>query len=209
MVSDKKYSLNAVNTINYSCRYCSDGISIPNKFMANVLKQLNEYFVTELSKSDFEWCGNYRYDFYLPKYNMIIEMNGEQHYRETYSKWDNLEQIQMNDLFKYKCAKAHVDNYIIIDCRHSTLERLKESIVKELGKYFDLNKTDWELAWEESQNSLCIKTWELWDSGIYDTKKISYILNLSRSTIIKYLKRGEEINRCSYTKEHSLKMRKR
>ena len=209
MVSDKEYSLNAVNTINYSCRYCSDGISIPNKFMANVLKQLNEYFVTELNKSDFEWCGYFKYDFYIPKYNMIIEMNGEQHYRETYSKWDNLEKIQMNDLFKYKCAKGHVDNYIVIDCRYSTLEWLKENIVKELGKYFDLNKTDWELAWEESQNSLCIKTWELWDSGIYDTKKISYILDLSRSTIIKYLKRGEEINRCSYTKEHSLKMRKR
>lgn len=203
IVSNKKYSLNAVNIINYSCEFCSDGLPITEKFMANIFKQLDIKFKTQLNKSDFKWCENFRYDFYLPSLNMIIETHGKQHYEDSgkNSSWKSLEQEQWNDLFKYKCAKGYIDNYIVIDCRYSTLEWMKENIIKELSEYFDLSSIDWELAWEESQNSLCIKAWELWNSEIYDTKEISKMLNISRSTVIKYLKQGEKINKCSYPKK--------
>ena len=196
-ISNKKYTLSQITTYGYPCKYCSDGISIPNKFIANILNQLNIDFITELSKSENKWCGYFRYDFYLPKYNMIIEANGLQHYEES-NRGKSLFEEQMNDLFKYKCAKNHVNNYIVIDCRYSTLEWLKENIIKELGSYFDLSNINWELAWKESQNSLCIKAWEIYENGIQNTKEISSILNLHQSTVISYLKRGNKCNMCSY-----------
>ena len=191
----------------YSCEFCSDGISIPNKFMANVLKQLKIDFITELNKSDFKWCGYFKYDFYLPRYNMIIEVNGEQHYKECSLTSRTLEQEQWNDLFKYKCAKSHVDNYIVIDCRKSTLEWMKNNVIKELSDYFNLSNINWELTWEESQKSLCIEAWELWNKNkSYTSVDIANILNVDRSTIHKYLKIGEEINKITYKRRMPKRM---
>ena len=194
--SDKAVQLNVLVKNLTSCKFCSDGISIPNKFMTNILNQLNIDFITELSSKKFSGKNYFYYDFYLPKYNMIIEVNGLQHY-EIKHKGRTLEEEQMNDLFKYKCAKNHVDNYIVIDCRYSELEWMKENIVKELNEYFDLSNIDWKLAWEESQNSLCVKTWELWNNG-FSISKISNILKLSDATIRKYLKIGTSIGACDY-----------
>ena len=192
MISTKKHSINEINNKGYySCEYCSDGISIPNKFMANILKQLNIDFITELSSKKFSGKNYFYYDFYLPKYNMIIEINGLQHYEEC-MRGRTLFEEQINDLFKYKCAKNYVDKYIVIDCRYSELEWMKENIIKELSDYFDLSNINWELAWEESQNSLCIKAWELYNSG-FTIKQIGDILQLDRHTISKYIKQG---NKC-------------
>lgn len=206
-ISEKKYKLNQITNYGFSCKLCSDGISIPNKFMTNILKQLNEDFTTELNKSDFEWCGYFKYDFYLPKHNMIIEVNGLQHYEENTNFKRSLEQEQMNDLFKYKCAKGRVNDYIVIDCRYSTLEWIKENIIKELSYYFDLSQINWELAWEESQNSLCVKAWELWNEGLC-VNDIVNKLNSNRTTIRKYLKQGEKCKKCNYSIENSRKIAK-
>ena len=205
-ISTSKISLNKITRQEYACEFCSDGISVPNKFMANVLKQLNKKYIIELSKKDFEWCGYFRYDFYIPSLNIIIEVNGLQHYEECALIQRTLEQEQMNDLFKYKCAKGHVDKYIVIDCRYSELKWMKENIIKELNKYFNLSNIDWELAWEESQSSLCVKAWELWNSG-YGVMEIAKELNLTKSTVRKYLKRGYECGKCDYTVEISRKRR--
>lgn len=203
-ISTNKKSLYSIVNKNYSCEFCSDGLPITEKFMANILKQLDEDFITQLNKSDFEWCGYFKYDFYLPRYNMIIETHGIQHYKGK--NWnDELYITQMNDLFKYKCAKGHVDNYIVIDCRYSELEWMKENIIKELGKYFDLSNIDWEFVWKESQSSLCIKAWELWNKGCNITK-ISKILKLNQHTIITYLKRGNECGMCKYIPTKSKKV---
>ena len=188
-ISKNKKELNNIIIQGYSCEFCSDGLPITEKFMANILKQLDEDFITQLNKSDFSWCGYFRYDFYLPKYNMIIEINGLQHYEDKSKNgsWDNLEQVQWNDLFKYKCAKNHVDNYIVIDCRYSTLEWMKKNIIKELGEYFDLSNINWKLAWEESQNSLCVKAWKLHKEGL-SNKEISKKLKISNGTICRWIK---------------------
>ena len=75
---------------------------------------------------------------------------------------------------------------------YSELEWMKENIIKELSDYFDLSNINWELAWEESQNSLCIKAWGLYNSG-FTIKQIGDILQLDRHTISKYIKQG---NKC-------------
>ena len=137
-----------------SCEYCSDGISIPERFISNVFNQLNIEYKRQLTSNNFDWCSYFKYDFYIPNLNIIIETHGKQHYEENTSFKLSLFEEQMNDLFKYKCAKGHVDNYIVIDCRYSTLEWMKENTIKELSCYFDLSNINRELAWEKSQGSL-------------------------------------------------------
>ena len=188
-ISTKKKGLSNATLEKYVCEFCSDRLPITEKFMANVLKQLDEDFIYQLNKTNKEWCGYFKYDFYLPKYNIIIETNGMQHYidKGKNSSWDNLEQVKMNDLFKYKCAKNHVDNYIVVDYRYSTLEWLKENTIKELSSYFDLSNIDWELVWEQSQNSLCIEALKLRKEE-WSYKEISEKLKVSEGTLMRWFK---------------------
>ena len=185
-----------------SCEYCSDGISIPEKFIRNILNQLNIKFIMQLNKSILKWCQNYRYDFYIPLLNIIIETHGLQHYERGFESCGgrSLEQEQENDKLKKELAlNNNVDNYIIIDCRYSEFNWLKDNAIKELNKYFDLSNINWELAWEESQNNLCVNTWRLWNENKeYTINDISKLLFISNDVIRKYLKKGEKIGVCVY-----------
>ncbi|MEM5599205.1 hypothetical protein AAHB53_28045 [Niallia circulans] len=69
---------------------CSDGFSIPEKFMFNLLDYLQVDFDYQ---KVFDWSLGKRYDFYIPMLNCIIETHGAQHYQ--YSGFMNsLEQEQ-------------------------------------------------------------------------------------------------------------------
>ena len=50
--------------------------------------------------------NNRYFDFYLPKYNLIIERDGEQHYYEPVENWGSIEQNHQNDIEKTNLAKS-------------------------------------------------------------------------------------------------------
>lgn len=60
--------------------------------------------------------ASYRYDFYLPDYNLIIEYDGEQHYFPVnFGRWDELElQRQFNKTQEHDRIKTQycIDNHI-------------------------------------------------------------------------------------------------
>lgn len=207
-ISEKRI-LNSVTRQGFSCKICSDGLPITEKFMANILKQLGIEYVCQLSKVNFDWCEDYKYDFYIPSLNMIIETHGEQHYKETHEKsaWkSNLKEQQENDKNKEKLAKENnIEKYIIVDCRKSTLEWLKSNIIKSLSNIFDLNNVDYTVAYEQSQKSKVVESWKLWNNGIHDTNEIGKLLELNQSTITRYLQMGVECGKCDYTVEESRK----
>lgn len=204
--SDKKYSINKLTSRGYSCKICSDGLSVPEKFLSNVLSQCGIYFITQLNKTTSNWCEKYRYDFYIPSLNMIIETHGEQHYKDTNRRSARtLKEEQENDRLKRELALNNgVDKYVEIDCRKSELGWVKDNILKSLSM-LNLESVQWDKAWVDSQDSLCVKTWRLWNGGIHDVKYISKVLNLHPSTTWRYLKIGSECNKCSYSIEESVK----
>ena len=68
----------------FVCTICGNrGMSYPEKLMFALLTQLNLYFKKELTKKIFDWCGDYRYDFYLFATNVIIGTHGNQHYVDS------------------------------------------------------------------------------------------------------------------------------
>ena len=135
-----------------TCKKCSDGVSYPNKFIFNMLEQLNVEFKPEMT---FNWSENKRHDFYIPKFNCIIEAHGTQHYRQSFKDM-SLEFVKNNDNFKRNLANINnIKYYIEIDCQKSNLEYIKNNILNsKLNKLFDLSNVDWIKCSEMSNISL-------------------------------------------------------
>lgn len=92
----KHMVIGRLTTHGLCCQNCSDGISYPEKFVANMLMQLNIKFIRQYSKVNASWVKDKFYDFYLPDYNMIIEVHGMQHYKQSFLKVKYEDQIQID-----------------------------------------------------------------------------------------------------------------
>jgi len=94
----------------------------------SLLKKSNIKFQNQKT---FDSCinprSNYklRFDFFLPKLNVLIEYDGEQHFKEK-SIWEPLKDVQYRDKLKNKWA---LDNYI-----HLIRISYKENIAGKLKK---------------------------------------------------------------------------
>lgn len=203
---------------------CSDKIPYSEKFMFSLLEQLGIDFQTQLSKNIFNWCKNYRYDFYfkLKGEEYIIETHGNQHYdiTENFSQKGGrtLKQEVENDKNKKELALKNgikEENYIIIDCRKSELKWIKENILNsKISKLFDLSKINWLTCHEFSLNNRIKETCELWNTKMYTTKEIASKMKVHRGTIREWLKKGNIIDWCNYNVgdakiENNLKTRDR
>lgn len=185
--NDKYMAINTLTRAGIGCSYCGCGVSIPEKFVNNIINNCEK----EVS---FNWSNNKRYDFYIPSSNMIIETHGIQHYKNS-NRGRNLNEEQENDEFKKRLAIENgILYYIEIDCRYSTLEWLKENCIKELSGYFDLSNIEWENIWVNSQKSVKIEAWDLFNRGL-NRIEISKILKISYQTTIQYIKDGIKYNK--------------
>jgi len=181
------------------CHKCSDGISYPEKFIYNLLKQLDVEFVTQLTRTYFKWCKNYRYDFYIPSLNLILEVHGLQHYENSKFKRTLLEEKE-NDILKEQLARYNgILKYIVIDARESELEWIKNSILhSELTQLFDLSSINWSKCHESGCCNLVKTVCKLWNDKVNNIMQIGIDLNISRDSVIKYLKQGTTIGLCHY-----------
>ena len=192
---------------------CKDGATYPERLMIAVLRQLNVDFKTQLTSTTFKWIGDRRYDFYLPKYNMIIETHGLQHYEQTRRKGARtLEEEKQNDKYKYELAMRNgIDKYIVIDCRESKLKWIKESILKsELANLVDLSKIDWTKCEKFALSNLIKEVCEYWNNKeewetVIDLAKT---FNLNDDTVRRYLGKGTELGWCYYNGQEELEKSK-
>jgi len=192
------------NFIRYgiNCPKCSDGVPYPEKFMFSVLCQLDIIFKTQLSKSTFEWCGKYQYDNFISEINCIIETHGLQHYEENANWKMSLDKTQENDKLKEQNAKDNnIGNYIVLDCRYSQLEWIKNSIMhSEIPRLLNFKEEDinWLQCSEYACKNMVKEACNLWNSGINKTIIIADKLRISRATVLRYLKQGAELKWCKY-----------
>lgn len=176
----------------FSCPKCSDGISYSEKFVYNLLKNLSVVFKKEKT---FDWSQNKRYDFYIPKLSCIIEVHGLQHYFYTgFSR--SLEEEQENDKLKEQLAKENgIKHYIILDCRKSEMEWVKNSILNsQLNELFDLSNINWKEIDYNSNGSLFIKFYVLFKEKI-PLNKIIDQLEIHETTAYKYLRKINKIDK--------------
>ena len=87
------------------CPKCRN--SYLERFITNFLNKKQEFFEKEKT---FEWLknkGHLYYDFYLPKYNIVIECQGIQHYIPIKDNIDKFIEISENDRIKSELSKEH------------------------------------------------------------------------------------------------------
>ena len=103
---DKDHLIKSLSFFDYRrgrrCPFCS------NKTEEKVLKFLEEFYNIKYQFSP-NWCINpktgrcFRYDFLLIDYNIIIELDGIQHFEQVMS-WEPPEETRTTDIFKMKRA---------------------------------------------------------------------------------------------------------
>lgn len=204
----KKNTRDVIERKSIGCT-CGDGRSYPEKFMTNILVQLDIGFMTQLNKTTFKWCDKYKYDFYIPKNNMIIETHGIQHYEKKKGFYKTLGEEQENDRCKEKLARENrIENYVVIDCRYSDLEWIKDNILKsKLNELFDLSKINWLKCEESALKNTVKEVCEYWKNKNDNetTNDLAKIFKCSRSAITQYLKNGTKLGWVNYDEKIEMK----
>lgn len=171
---------------------CGDGFSYPEKFVFNVLRQLKIKFKSQFYLED----SMYRYDFYLNDYDILLEVNGIQHYKQ---KWERDEVENDKNKKDFAFSRGYTEeSYIVLDCRESNLEFIKSSIINsKLNELFDLSVIDFVKCAEFAASNFAKTASELWNDGRM-IKDIAEEMRLHKHTIIAYLKQGNENGWCKY-----------
>ena len=185
---------------------CGDGQSYPNKFVYNILKQLDINVKPEYVPL---WNRNIRYDDYLLDYDVIIENHGAQHYKSSLSLTRRtLSEEQQNDTIKQQLALEHgVKHYVVLDCRESSVEWIKQSIMQSvLPKLLEFRAEDinWTQANEYATCSLVKLSAELFNEG----KTIACIADkfqVTKPTVTRWLKKADQLGWCKYTPRPKVK----
>lgn len=206
----RKMTINKLCSRGFSCVKCGDKTPYSEKIMSGLLTQLNIVYETQ---KIFDWSkntdkGKKIYDFYFEvkgeKY--IIETHGIQHYKNSFSTCGGrtLQEEQENDDYKKQLAISNgikEENYIIIDCRESEFDFIKENILhSKLNKIFNLSVINWGEVLKNTFTSKIKVASDLWNEG-KKIIEISEIMGVGRSTISNWLEKGKQLKLCSYNKK--------
>lgn len=114
----------------YWCPYCV------KKTESKLYKILSEIYPSLIHQYKVDWCKNIRYlpfDFCIPEYKIIIELDGPQHFIQIMN-WKNPEEQLKTDLYKEKCANDNgfcvirILQVDVFDDKYDWLNILKNSI---------------------------------------------------------------------------------
>lgn len=183
----------------FSCQKCGDGVSYPNKFMFSLLKQLGVDFEVEYSP---KWIKPKRYDFYLPDYKIIIEMDGGFHFKHNKKRGLTKDEILAIDKYKDCTALENGIYTIRIDCNYEKGNRFSyivNSINNNIiSKIFNLDGINYKDCDEYATTSVVKNCCELFEEKSLTISEISKITKLHPNTVRDYLKIGNRLNLCNY-----------
>ena len=185
-----------------TCPVCGKKSSYSERFVYSILKQANVNFIPQM---EFDWLPVRYYDTYLPDYNAIIEIHGEQHYQPIkLNKNQTPEEIYKStveaDKLKYDAATSNGLNYYIINA--SKPDKLFQE-AKNILTFIDFTSIS-ELECEKFANYKNIKqACELWNQGC-DIEEICNTLNKSSQTVQQKLRLGNKYGMCIYDKHTNM-----
>lgn len=195
-----------VSVNGFSCKRCSEGISYPNKFMMGLLEELNIEYISEYSP---KWLTNIitgsAYDFYIPSKKLIIEMDGGFHKKGYHNNKKRLNNQIKRDNIKNKLAIEHDIEIVRIDCDYKIIEKrsnfIKMNVCEsKLKDIFSLRDINWHKVYEFATVNLVKNICKYYEANKdkMNLKDIAKKNNIYISTLIKYLKIGNECGWCVY-----------
>ena len=134
----KEFDRSLSNLNYYNCGvYCTD---CNNSELEETTKQvLQKYNIKYISQVKYEGLlglggGNLSYDFYLPNYNLLLELQGEQHehfIKGIHRIQRNFEKQLEHDHRKREYAKQH--NIKLLEIWYYDMDNIEDILVKELN----------------------------------------------------------------------------
>lgn len=111
-------------TKDIRCPECANKIiSNASKFIEQYLSENNIYFIKEKKFSDCKYKKQLPFDFYLPEYNLLLEYDGEQNFKDAFNNNFNVQ--HKRDTIKNKYCITNKINLIRIKYNISIL-KIKE-----------------------------------------------------------------------------------
>ena len=173
---------------HYYCPMCDDGISYPNKYGREFLKQLP---IDNLQAEYYDdWTKGKIFDNYF-------EHDGVPYV---------VEKCRANDRYKDQLCKDKGIELIRIDCEQSKPAYIKNSILNSrFTELFDLSKIDWDkcdcCASESAIKVVC----DCYNEHPTMTQyEIADYLDIPYSRVGKYLHKGAKIGLCNYSSEKAI-----
>ena len=122
----------------YRCAFCSN--SLNSKGIREIKKYLNEINLSYQVEKKFEGLIYKNYllcDFFIPSMNLVIEFDGEQHFKEARffkDKGDNLKKLELvkiRDQIKNKFMVENKINFLRLNCYQSNLKNILNDFMEE------------------------------------------------------------------------------
>ena len=114
----------------YDCPACNEKSKGESILIEMFTKNNIEFIHNKCFDNLYEFKGhNLSYDFYIKKYNLLIEFNGIQHYKFCKRYHRDLHDFHKqlhHDWLKRKYAKNNKFNYLTIDCRKVKFSELSD-----------------------------------------------------------------------------------
>lgn len=184
------------------CQFCGDGVSVPEKYAAELLKQVEtqtgKHFVRQVA---FDWSAPLTYDFVCFEEKIIIETHGIQHYNGGFHSYGarSLKDEQDNDRKKACLAETNGYRLIVIDCRYSEYDYLTQSFKDSalLQELFPEVEIDFERCFAQSQKTLVRDVANLFNRGM-TRSEIAAKLDLGKTTVSRHLRRATALGWCKY-----------
>jgi len=135
------FNCNKGHEFSQSCASVCRGKWCPfcvNKTETKLYEALTKYYPSLIKQYRVKWCKNnktnrcYPFDFIIPELNIIIELDGRQHFIKVH-KWGNPEDIQKTDKYKMKIANENNISVIRIlqeDVFYNTYNWIEELLGK-------------------------------------------------------------------------------
>ena len=145
------------------CPKCSE--SKGEKHIANILNIFNINYIREYKIFGY----NYRYDFYLPEYNIYIEYHGEQHYKpvDVFGGIKGFRKNVRRDKTKIELIKRSTGILIVIKYIYNDLDKIKN----ELSQLFLLLHSEFLFNKETGKQSVIDSNLYLINDGLAYKRK--------------------------------------
>ena len=192
---------------------CKDRKSYPEKFMKNVLVQLDIEHVWGFTSPWLKGYNGSRYsaifDFYLPNDSLMIEMDGGLgHGKKTWKSQSDVGETLNKDKWKDEQANTNGIKVIRICADISDVVYLREQIQESLSPLFDLSDVDWMLCGEYATKNIAKVVCQYYEQDkSIGTIALSRHFGMDKATIRKYLKQGSDYGWCTYSEAESIGLR--